>query len=192
MRAAHPSFYLYYRKSCTIAKLTDTSSDALPCRHVPRWFNGLPCLHFDPQVLYLWLWLFSWLLQPRTLAEPLQSQLSSASLCPRPHFSYLSYRIKYRWWNKSMNTTFSPLNHKTVFPILKTHPHEVVNLKKKNKNKKMYFKHFKLPFDLIWRLLWGPGQKFPLWSWKLGIGRIWRLLIPMTCKTSRASYEPNT
>lgn len=136
MRAAHPSFYLYYRKSCTIAKLTDTSSDALPCRHVPRWFNGLPCLHFDPQVLYLWLWLFSWLLQPRTLAEPLQSQLSSASLCPRPHFSYLSYRIKYRWWNKSMNTTFSPLNHKTVFPILKTHPHEVVNLKKKIKTKK--------------------------------------------------------
>lgn len=35
--------------------------------------------------------------------------------------------IKCRWWNRCMNTTFSPINHKTVFPILKKHHHEVFN-----------------------------------------------------------------
>lgn len=40
-------------------------------------------------------------------------------------------KAKYGWWKRSINRTVSPLGHKTVLPILKTHHYEVFNKKKK-------------------------------------------------------------
>ena len=39
-------------------------------------------------------------------------------------------KANYRWWKRSINRAVSPLGHKAVFPILKTHLRDVFNFKK--------------------------------------------------------------
>lgn len=40
-------------------------------------------------------------------------------------------KANYGWWKRSINRAVSPLGHKAVLPILKTHHYEVFNKKKK-------------------------------------------------------------
>lgn len=41
-------------------------------------------------------------------------------------------KANYGWWKRSINRAVSPLGHKAVLPILKTHHYEVFNKKKKS------------------------------------------------------------